>query len=146
MSLLTMLSFVSHIPFSLVFCCPARELQTKTIHILGVGRSLADLESQLFAHFKACDESLAMSVIWTMLAEEPKKSAPSYSFQNFLQYLQHHCPNMGRFHDDNTFMESYAFIDGAWVADPVGSGEHFYERALSEIRTIHEAKSVDSCE
>ncbi len=53
---------------------------------------------------------------------------------------------MGKFHEENTFMESYAFINGTWVADPAGSEEHFYELALSEVRAAHEAKPGYSCE
>ena len=118
----------SSFPYTVTFRCPVK-WEVHTFHVNGTAVDIADLESQLLNHFKECNDGFTMSMIWTMLAQEPKKSEPNYSYSNFLHYLQHYCVNYGEFDDGTRFMESSAFIDGHWTKDPVGAGEHFYERA-----------------
>lgn len=115
------------------FLSPAKGC-VQSITVAGTADDDIDLEIQIYSHFKDCDESVAMSMIWTMLAQESKKSKPDYSFNKFMWYLQEYCVNYGSLHEDNTFMTSYAFIDGAWKQDPVGSDQYFYHLALEEVK------------
>ena len=126
----------SLIPYVVTLRCPAKKWTVVNTVIHSTASGLKDLESQLLCHFKTCDESVAMSVIWSMLSQEPKKEKPDYSFENFMYHLQNDCASCGELPEGTTFMESCAFIDGEWVKDPVGTDAHFYKLALSEMRHL----------